>query len=73
MTTLRFSALSRCYEYRVTDAPYGADPLCSRYTLSWPRPLDLPALLGRKTHDLPAEFRREVVHRDDLVLLSQTS
>jgi len=30
---------------------------------------DLPALLGRKTQDLPAEFRREVVHRDDLVLL----
>ncbi len=30
---------------------------------------DLPALLGRKTGDLPAEFRREIVHRDDLVLL----
>ena len=30
---------------------------------------DLPVLLGRKTSDLPAEFRREVVHRDDLVLL----
>ncbi|HEY7048033.1 MAG TPA: glutamate 5-kinase [Jatrophihabitantaceae bacterium] len=30
---------------------------------------DLPLLLGRKTYDLPAEFRREVVHRDDLVLL----
>jgi glutamate 5-kinase len=30
---------------------------------------DLPALLGHKTPDLPAEFRREVVHRDDLVLL----
>jgi glutamate 5-kinase len=30
---------------------------------------DLPGLLGHKTHDLPAEFRREVVHRDDLVLL----
>jgi glutamate 5-kinase len=30
---------------------------------------DLPALLGRKTGDLPVEFRREVVHRDDLVLL----
>ena len=30
---------------------------------------DLPDLLGRKTADLPAEFRREVVHRDDLVLL----
>ncbi len=30
---------------------------------------DLPALLGHKTVELPAEFRREVVHRDDLVLL----
>ena len=30
---------------------------------------DLPPLLGRKTGELPAEFRREVVHRDDLVLL----
>jgi glutamate 5-kinase len=30
---------------------------------------DLPGLLGRKTRDLPAEFRREVVHRDDLILL----
>ena len=30
---------------------------------------DLPELLGRKTVDLPVEFRREVVHRDDLVLL----
>jgi glutamate 5-kinase len=30
---------------------------------------DLPDLLGRKTRDLPAEFRREVVHRDDLILL----
>ncbi|MGI8761283.1 MAG: glutamate 5-kinase [Jatrophihabitantaceae bacterium] len=30
---------------------------------------DLPALLGQRTRDLPAEFRREVVHRDDLVLL----
>jgi glutamate 5-kinase len=30
---------------------------------------DLPALLGRKTGELPAEFRRAVVHRDDLALL----
>ncbi|MEO8889510.1 MAG: glutamate 5-kinase [Jatrophihabitantaceae bacterium] len=30
---------------------------------------DLPALLGHKTQDLPAGFRREVVHRDDLVVL----
>jgi glutamate 5-kinase len=30
---------------------------------------DLPALLGRSSHQLPAEFRREAVHRDDLVIL----
>ncbi len=30
---------------------------------------DLPQLLGRRTADLPAEFRREIVHRDDLVVL----
>jgi glutamate 5-kinase len=30
---------------------------------------DLPALLGRKTAELPTEFRRAVVHRDDLALL----
>ena len=29
---------------------------------------DLPSLLGRKTGELPAEFRRAVVHRDDLAL-----
>jgi glutamate 5-kinase len=31
----------------------------------------LPALLGRKTGDLPAEFRREVVHRDEMVLVAR--
>jgi glutamate 5-kinase len=30
---------------------------------------DLPPLLGKRTGDLPVEFRREIVHRDDLVLL----
>ncbi|MBV9592416.1 MAG: glutamate 5-kinase [Actinobacteria bacterium] len=30
---------------------------------------DLPALLGRRTLELPEGFRREVVHRDDLVVL----
>jgi glutamate 5-kinase len=30
---------------------------------------DLPALLGHRTSELPAEFRRELVHRDDVVLL----
>jgi glutamate 5-kinase len=30
---------------------------------------ELPALIGRSSHDLPAESRREVVHADDLVPL----
>ncbi|HEY2174742.1 MAG TPA: glutamate 5-kinase [Mycobacteriales bacterium] len=30
---------------------------------------ELPAMLGRSTRELDAEHRREVVHRDDLVLL----
>ncbi|HST50081.1 glutamate 5-kinase [Jatrophihabitans sp.] len=30
---------------------------------------DLPGLLGRSSRDLPADLRREVVHRDDLIVL----
>ncbi|MEP6851339.1 MAG: glutamate 5-kinase [bacterium] len=30
---------------------------------------DLPATFGKSSPDLPAELRREVVHRDDIVLL----
>jgi glutamate 5-kinase len=30
---------------------------------------DLPALLGKSTPDLPADLRREAVHRDDLIIL----
>jgi glutamate 5-kinase len=30
---------------------------------------ELPALLGRSTRELAPEYRREIVHRDDLVLL----
>jgi glutamate 5-kinase len=29
----------------------------------------MPALLGRKTGDLAPEYRREVVHRDEMVLV----
>jgi glutamate 5-kinase len=32
---------------------------------------ELPALLGRKTGDLPPEYRREVVHRDEMVLVGR--
>ena len=60
----RFSALSRRYEYRVTDAPYGADPLRARYTLAWPRPLDLDLLNAAAAgltgeHDFAAYCKRK--------------
>jgi glutamate 5-kinase len=32
---------------------------------------EMPALLGRKTGDLPPEYRREVVHRDEMVLVGR--
>jgi glutamate 5-kinase len=35
--------------------------------------IELPALIGRSTHELPAEQRREVVHADDLALLGPSS
>ncbi|MFI7573307.1 tRNA pseudouridine(38-40) synthase TruA [Micromonospora sp. NPDC049497] len=40
----RFSATFRRYEYRVTDAPWGAEPLRRRDTLAWSKALDLDAL-----------------------------
>jgi tRNA pseudouridine38-40 synthase len=59
----RFSALSRRYAYRVTDAPWGADPLRRHDTLAWPRPLDLHALNAAVAgmcgeHDFVAYCRR---------------
>ena len=60
----RFSAMFRRYEYRVTDAVYGAEPLRRYDTLAWPRPLDLDrlnaaaaGLLGE--HDFAAYCRRK--------------
>jgi tRNA pseudouridine38-40 synthase len=60
----RFSALWRRYEYRVTDVPWGADPLRARDTLAWPRPLDLAALRAAAAglvgeHDFAAYCRRK--------------
>lgn len=40
----RFSALARRYEYRLTDAAWGPEPLSARRTADWPRPLDPTAL-----------------------------
>jgi len=60
----RFSALSRRYEYRVTDAPFGAEPLARRTTLAWPRPVDLDVLNAAAVgltgqHDFAAYCRRK--------------
>ena len=40
----RFSALRRHYVYRLSTAPYGADPQQARYVTAWPRPLDVDAM-----------------------------
>jgi len=40
----RFSAVRRHYLYRVCDRQWEADPLRRRDTVTWPRPLSLPAL-----------------------------
>lgn len=61
----RFAALRRHYIYRLSTAPYGAEPHQARYVTAWPRPLDVDAmavasqdLLG--LHDFAAFCR----HRD---------
>ncbi|MBQ1072063.1 tRNA pseudouridine(38-40) synthase TruA [Micromonospora sp. C31] len=60
----RFSATFRRYEYRVTDAPWGAEPLRRHEILAWPRPLDLTALNAAAAglvgeHDFAAYCRRK--------------
>jgi len=40
----RFSATFRRYEYRVSDTPWGPEPLRRHDTLGWVRPLDLDRL-----------------------------
>jgi len=34
--------------------------------------IELPELIGRSSHELPEEQRREVVHADDLVPLRRS-
>ncbi|MEH0927930.1 tRNA pseudouridine(38-40) synthase TruA [Micromonospora sp. CPCC 205558] len=60
----RFSATFRRYEYQVTDAPFGAEPLRRHEVLAWPKPLDLAALNAAATglvgeHDFAAYCRRK--------------
>ncbi|WP_081975735.1 tRNA pseudouridine(38-40) synthase TruA [Amycolatopsis sp. MJM2582] len=40
----RFSAVRRHYLYRVSDAPWGVDPLRRHDTLAWGRPLSVDAM-----------------------------
>ena len=40
----RFSALRRHYAYRLSLAPYGVDPLQSRFVTPWPRSLNIVAM-----------------------------
>ncbi len=59
----RFSALRRHYTYRVTTAPYGAEPLRARDTLAWPHPADVEAMNAAAArlageHDFAAFCRR---------------
>lgn len=61
----RFSALRRHYVYRLSMAPYGAEPQQVRYVTAWPRPLDLDAMTSASRellglHDFAAFCR----HRD---------
>jgi tRNA pseudouridine38-40 synthase len=59
----RFSALRRRYVYRITDTPWGAEPLRRQDTLWWPRRLDVPAMADAAArmlgeHDFAAYCKR---------------
>nr|WP_246098150.1 tRNA pseudouridine(38-40) synthase TruA [Rhodococcus spelaei] len=60
----RFSAIRRHYEYRITTARYGAEPLRARDTVSVPKDLDLDAMRAASAgliglHDFAAFCRRK--------------
>ncbi|MER7165869.1 tRNA pseudouridine(38-40) synthase TruA [Micromonospora sp. NPDC000207] len=60
----RFSATFRRYEYRVTDAAFGADPLRRHAVLAWPKSLDVDLLNAAAAglvgeHDFAAYCRRK--------------
>ncbi|MFZ2527588.1 MAG: tRNA pseudouridine(38-40) synthase TruA [Rhodococcus sp. (in: high G+C Gram-positive bacteria)] len=59
----RFSAIRRHYEYRLTTAPYGADPLRARDTVAWPKNVDVEAMREASSrllglHDFAAFCKR---------------
>ena len=59
----RFSALRRHYSYRLSLAPYGAEPQQARFVTAWPRPLNLDAMTAASAtlvglHDFAAFCRQ---------------
>lgn len=59
----RFSAVRRHYEYRLTTAPYGAEPLRARDTVAWPKNVDVDAMRDASSrllglHDFAAFCKR---------------
>ncbi|EME59454.1 tRNA pseudouridine synthase TruA [Rhodococcus ruber BKS 20-38] len=59
----RFSAVRRHYEYRLTTAVYGAEPLRARDTVAWPKPVDVDAMRAASRsllglHDFAAFCKR---------------
>ncbi|WP_305092348.1 tRNA pseudouridine(38-40) synthase TruA [Prescottella sp. R16] len=59
----RFSAIRRHYEYRLTTAPHGADPLRARDTVAWPKDVDVDAMREASSrllglHDFAAFCKR---------------
>ncbi len=61
----RFSALRRHYEYRLTTASYGAMPQQARFVTSWPRPLDVDAMVAASRHLIGLhDFAAFCKHRD---------
>lgn len=59
----RFSAIRRHYEYRLTTAPYGAEPLRARDTVAWPKHVDVDAMREASSrllglHDFAAFCKR---------------
>ncbi|BBU24113.1 tRNA pseudouridine(38-40) synthase TruA [Mycobacterium xenopi] len=61
----RFSALRRHYVYRLSTAPYGAEPQQARYVTVWPRELDIDVMAAASRelvglHDFAAFCRHRV-------------
>lgn len=59
----RFSAIRRHYAYRLTTAPYGAEPLRARDTVAWPKTVGLDAMREASSrllglHDFAAFCKR---------------